>query len=64
VWSFTRGDWVVTPVIERTSVPETGMLGPVLIVEQTATTVVDHGFSVRPSEQESLVITRDRGARA
>ncbi len=64
VWSFTRAEWTMTPVIERTSVPVTGMPGPVLIVEQTATTVVDSGFSVRPGEQESLVVTRNRGARA
>lgn len=64
VWSFTRNEWVLTPVIERASVPDVGMPGPVLIVEQTATTVVDSGFSVRPGEQESLVITRNRGASA
>jgi len=63
VWSFTQAEWLVTPVIERTGVPTDGMVGPVLIVEQTATTVVDSGFSVRPGEQESLVVTRDRGAR-
>jgi N-methylhydantoinase A len=64
VWSFTLADWALTSVIERTSVPEAGMLGPVLIVEQTATTVVDAGFSVRPSDQESLVITRKAGAKS
>ena len=63
VWSFTQAEWLVTPVIERTDLPKEGMVGPVLIVEQTATTVVDFGFGVRPGEQESLVVTRDRGAR-
>ncbi len=63
VWSFTQAEWLLTPVIERTDLPKEGMVGPVLIVEQTATTVVDFGFGVRPGEQESLVVTRDRGAR-
>ena len=62
VWSFTRAQWVETPVIERSAVPLTGIEGPVLVVEQTATTVVDAGFTIRPHDQETLVLRRELGA--
>ncbi len=61
VWSFTKGAWADTPVIERSSVPSEGMSGPVLVVEQTSTTVVDAGFRVRPHAHETLVLTREQG---
>jgi N-methylhydantoinase A len=62
VWSFTRGVWVDTPVVDRSSVPSSGIEGPVLVIEQTATTVVDAGFTIRPHDQQTLVLRREVGA--
>jgi N-methylhydantoinase A len=62
VWSFTRGAWVDTPVVERSAVPASGIEGPVLVIEQTATTVVDAGFTIRPHDQQTLVLRREAGA--
>jgi N-methylhydantoinase A len=59
VWSFTNAAWMDTPVVERSSVPTEGVEGPMLVVEQTATTVVDAGFTIRAHSHETLLITRN-----
>lgn len=58
VWSFQQNRWIETPVITRQDLPPTGLSGPLVVVEQTTSTIVDTGFTVRVGDYDSLLIQR------
>ena len=61
---FTGGAWHETPVFSRDHlVPEDDLPGPAIIIEETATTVVEPGWGAAITARDHLVLTR-RVARA
>jgi N-methylhydantoinase A len=57
-YSFTRGEELEFAIVERSSLTGSGgVSGPAIVLEETATTYLDAGFSARPTESGSLVLT-------
>ena len=58
-WSFTEGRVLPFRLVDRASLSAQGPLtGPAIVREETATTYVDAGHSVRVHEQGALIMTR------
>jgi N-methylhydantoinase A len=47
-WSFTRGERLPFAIVDRTAIGESGLAGPAIVLEPTATTYLDAGFEARP----------------
>lgn len=58
-YSFARGAWMDFPVIERAAIGERGITGPAILLEETATTYLDAGYSARRGRAGALLITDD-----
>jgi len=57
-YSFALGEYVEFPAVERADLsPGTKLDGPMIIVEATTTTYVDHGYTVLVERHGCLVIT-------
>jgi N-methylhydantoinase A len=62
-YSFARGETVRLALVERASLGAGSRLeGPAIVVEETATTYVDAGFSVQVDSTGTLVLARDRAS--
>ena len=62
-FSFCRGGRIPFQVLERTALSKGDSTeGPIILLEETATTYVDEGFSVLVDKSGALLITEDRGA--
>ncbi|MGH3004398.1 MAG: hydantoinase/oxoprolinase family protein [Gaiellaceae bacterium] len=61
-WSFTRGELLPFAVIERPAIDETGIAGPAIVLEETATTFLDADFDARLGAGGVLQITDTKGA--
>jgi N-methylhydantoinase A len=61
-YSFTRGEPLDFAIVERTSLADgTEIEGPAIIIEDTATTYLDAGFTARQDESGSLFLTDEEG---
>jgi N-methylhydantoinase A len=58
-FSFTRGEWLEYPVVRRSEIGQAGLPGPAIILEETATTYLDVGYSARPRAAGALHVTDD-----
>jgi N-methylhydantoinase A len=59
-WSFARGGRTSFRVIERSTIgPDATVVGPAIILEPTATTYLDEGWSARVREAGSLFLSRE-----
>jgi N-methylhydantoinase A len=47
-WSFTRGERLPFAIVDRAAIGEAGLEGPAIVLEETATTYLDAGFTARP----------------
>jgi N-methylhydantoinase A len=62
-YSFTKGEWIGFRIVERSQLEQGSVLaGPVIILEETATTFLDAEFEARVHESGSLFITDTREA--
>jgi N-methylhydantoinase A/oxoprolinase/acetone carboxylase beta subunit len=58
-YSFTRGEWLSFQVLEREALAVGAELkGPVIVLEDTATTCVDAGYVGRVDESSCLFLRR------
>jgi N-methylhydantoinase A len=57
-WSFTEGRVLPFRLVDRASLHAHGLTGPAIVREETATTYVDAGHSIRVHEQGALIMTR------
>jgi N-methylhydantoinase A len=55
-WSFTRGETLGFPLVDRGEVGEPGIEGPAIVLEETATTYLDAGFAARAGPGGVLLI--------
>jgi N-methylhydantoinase A len=56
-WSFTRGEWLDFALVGRDGLTVGDMVaGPAIVLEDTATTYLDAGFTARVSETGALVV--------
>jgi N-methylhydantoinase A len=56
-YSFADGDWTDFAVIQRGGLtPGTSVSGPAILLEETATSYIDRGFSGRVHESGSIVL--------
>jgi N-methylhydantoinase A len=59
-WSFARGEQLEFAVVDRAALAPGGELaGPAIVLEETATTYLDAGFTARVHEAGSLLIGSD-----
>jgi N-methylhydantoinase A len=57
-YSFTRGEPLEFAVLERAALPVDGAVeGPAIVLEDTATTYVDHGFTARLGQSGMVFLT-------
>jgi len=57
-YSFTRGEPLEFAIVDRSTVtPGTAVEGPAIVIEDTATTYLDAGFTARLHESGSLFLT-------
>jgi N-methylhydantoinase A len=61
-WSFTRGERLTFAVLDRSEVDESGVSGPAILLEETATTFLDADFDARLGAGGVLHITDMKGA--
>lgn len=61
-WSFTRGERLPFAVLDRSEVDESGVSGPAIVLEETATTFLDADFAARLGAGGALQITDTKGA--
>jgi N-methylhydantoinase A len=61
-WSFTRGERMRFPVVQRAALDESGISGPAIVLEDTATTFLDADFDARPGAGGVLHLTDTKGA--
>ena len=61
-WSFTKNDWLDFAIVQRSSIGETPLPGPAIILEETATTYMDAEFEARLHPSGSIFITDTREA--
>jgi N-methylhydantoinase A len=60
-YSFTKGDWLAFPVLQRAQLePGAVVEGPAILLEETATTYVDAEFEALAHESGSLFLTDTR----
>lgn len=57
-FSFTRGTWLDFRVLERSSIGPEPIDGPAIVLEETATTYLDAGFSIAAHAENTLLVTR------
>jgi N-methylhydantoinase A len=63
-YSFTRGEKLEFAVVERASIGVgEAIAGPAIVLESTATTYLDAGFSARHDETGSLFLTDEEASR-
>lgn len=56
-YSFADGDWTDFAVVQRAGLtPGTSVTGPTILLEETATSYIDRGFSGRVHESGSIVL--------
>lgn len=60
-WSFTRSEVLPFAIVERTAIDETGVAGPAIILEETATTYLDADFHARRGRGGVLHMTNTKG---
>lgn len=59
-WSFTRGEQLEFAIVDRAALaPGSELAGPAIVLEETATTYLDAGFTARVHETGSLLIRSD-----
>jgi N-methylhydantoinase A len=58
-YSFTRNDWLEFPIIRRAGIGAAGLEGPVIVLEETATTYLDAGFRATSHPAGALLISDD-----
>jgi N-methylhydantoinase A len=61
-WSFTRGERLTFELVDRASIDESGISGPAIVLEDTATTYLDADFDARLGAGGVLHITDTKGA--
>jgi N-methylhydantoinase A len=61
-WSFTRGERLDFAIVDRASIDESGIEGPAIVLEETATTYLDADFRARAGEGGVLHLTDVKGA--
>jgi N-methylhydantoinase A len=61
-WSFTRGERIDFAVLPRVAVTAEGLEGPAIVLEPTATTYLDAGFTARLGPGGVLLITNAKEA--
>jgi N-methylhydantoinase A len=62
-YSFTMGEWTRFRILQRDRLePGTAVVGPTIILEETATTYLDAGFGATVDGTNSLFITDKREA--
>jgi N-methylhydantoinase A len=61
-WSFTRGERLTFELVDRASIDESGVSGPAIVLEDTATTYLDADFDARLGAGGILHITDTKGA--
>ena len=61
-WSFTRGERLDFAIVDRASISESGIEGPAILLEETATTYLDADFNARAGERGILHVTDMKGA--
>jgi N-methylhydantoinase A len=61
-WSFTRGERLDFAIVDRASIGESGIEGPAILLEETATTYLDADFHARAGERGILHVTDMKGA--
>jgi N-methylhydantoinase A len=60
--SFTRGEPLDFAIVDRSTItPGTAVEGPAIVIEDTATTYLDAGFTARLHESGSLFLTDEEG---
>jgi N-methylhydantoinase A len=60
-WSFGSGAWLDFPVLDRAALAlGTRLEGPTILVEETATTYVDAGWSIAVDPSGALLLTDDQ----
>jgi N-methylhydantoinase A len=61
-WSFTRGERLPFAIVDRMSIDEDGLAGPAIVLEPTATTYLDAGFTARRGPGGVLFLTDTKEA--
>ena len=56
-WSFTRGEWLPFRIADRAAIDASGLAGPAIVLEETATTYLDAEFTARLGVQGVIEIT-------
>jgi N-methylhydantoinase A len=62
-WSFTRRESLPFLIVDRAAVDEAGIDGPAILLEETAITYLDAGFTARRGDQGVIMITDNGEAR-
>lgn len=61
-WSFTSGERLPFTIVARSAIDESGISGPAIVLEETATTYLDADFEARLGAGGVLHITDTKGA--
>jgi N-methylhydantoinase A len=62
-WSFSRGEQLPFAILDRSAINETGISGPAIVLEETATTYLDADFDARLGAGGALHLTDTKGDR-
>jgi N-methylhydantoinase A len=61
-WSFSRGERLSFAIVHREAIDESGIPGPAIVLEETATTFLDADFDARLGTGGVLHLTDTKGA--
>jgi len=61
-WSFSRGERLDFAIVDRASIDEGGIVGPAIVLEETATTYLDAGYRGRAGAGGVLHLIDEKGA--